>query len=163
MGRAPTRVLLAALLAALAAGCNDTGDVFDSSVPPDFRVSAASLDGSGKPRTVFAPGELVTLRLTVVNATDAYQTLTFASSQKYDFVVEDAAGTETWRWSFPLVFNPADDRMDFRPRQSVVFEEVWGQVANDGSAVPTGDYGFKAILTAETPGPMSASGPLAIR
>lgn len=161
---APSRIVLLAALAALGfAGCDDTGDVFDDAVPADFRVAATALDGFGDVATTFAPGEAVTLRLTVVNATDAYQTLTFESSQIYDFVVEDATGAEIWRWSDGLLFSPADDRIDFRPRQTVFFDEVWGQVSRDGSAVPPGVYGFTAILTAESPGMLSESGTFTIQ
>ncbi len=156
--------LPALLLVALAGGCSESGgDVFDPEVPPDFRATAITLDAAGKPADVFAPGEPVTLRLTVVNATDVYQTMTFSSAQLYDFVVLDGKDAEVWRWSFDKVFGPANDRLDFRPRQSVQFEEVWFQFAQDGSVAAAGDYTVKGTMTAETPDMPSGTHAFTIR
>jgi hypothetical protein len=55
-------------------------------------------------RTTYAAGEPITLTLGVRNPTDVAVTLRFATGQRYDFVIESAAGAELWRWSAERAF-----------------------------------------------------------
>jgi hypothetical protein len=55
-------------------------------------------------RAAYAAGEPIALTLGVKNPTDLAVTLRFATGQRYDFVIESAAGAEVWRWSAERAF-----------------------------------------------------------
>jgi hypothetical protein len=55
-------------------------------------------------RAAYAAGEPIALTLGVRNPTDLAVTLRFATGQRYDFVIESAAGAEVWRWSAERAF-----------------------------------------------------------
>lgn len=50
-------------------------------------------------RLTYAVGEPITMALKVFNSTEEEITFHFNTSQRYDFVIEDEAGNEIWRWS----------------------------------------------------------------
>jgi hypothetical protein len=49
-------------------------------------------------------GDSVSFDLAVANGAESAVVLSFATSQRYDFVVRDAAGAEVWRWSADRMF-----------------------------------------------------------
>jgi len=62
---------------------------------PDAQLTVSL--ATDKPR--YAPGEPIALTLSATNGTAQPVTLQFSSGQRYDFVIEDAAGRTFWQWS----------------------------------------------------------------
>ncbi len=86
-----------AAAAALAAACTSP-----SAVPPEARSAMPDSQltislSTDKPR--YSVGEPIAITLTATNRTGQPVTLPFSSGQRYDFVIEDAAGHTVWRWS----------------------------------------------------------------
>jgi len=84
--------------------------------------------------TVVAPGASLHVLLGARNRADTAVTLRFATSQRYDFAVLDAAGNEVWRWSAGRTFVQATGEQTVPPGWEVNYEEDF--------AAPTaaGDY-----------------------
>ena len=67
-------------------------------------------------RPAYAAGEPMPLTIAVRNPTTAAITLRFATSQRYDFVIESAGGAAVWRWSAGRSFVPRRGGADLPPR-----------------------------------------------
>jgi hypothetical protein len=78
---------------------------------------------------VHVAGDTVSFDLSVANGGDAPVTLTFATSQRYDFVVVDASGTEVWRWSADRMFTQAISESTVPPGGVVEYHERWRTAA----------------------------------
>lgn len=103
-------------------------------------------------KAAYAKGEPIRLQLALVNDEEDLVTLTFASSQIYDFWVLDAAGSEVWRWSNSRVFAAVVTYIDLMPGASAVYTEIWDQLSNDKLAVPAGAYTIHArVMIADPP------------
>ena len=97
-------------------------------------------------------GEAIQLQLSLGNDNEDPMTLTFASTQKYDFWVLDANGDEVWRWSASRVFAAVITHVDILPGATIEYSETWDQLNDDGIAVPPGSYSIHAgIVIAEAP------------
>ncbi|MEW6230637.1 MAG: BsuPI-related putative proteinase inhibitor, partial [Bacillota bacterium] len=97
-------------------------------------------------KTVFARGEPVRMTLTKTNVTTSPVTITYRSSQRFDFIVT-RAGREIWRWSAGRFFTFAIERVTLPPGQNLVFMQTWNQVTNEGVPVPPGVYTITAVNT----------------
>ncbi len=101
----------------------------------------------------YSKGEPIRLQLTLAHDEENLVTLTFGSSQIYDFWILDAAGSEVWRWSDSRVFAAVVTYIDLMPGASAVYTEMWDQLSNDKLAVPAGTYTIHArVLIADPPG-----------
>ena len=76
-------------------------------------------------RTTYAAGEPITLTLGVRNPTDLAVTLRFATGQRYDFVIESAAGADVWRWSADRVFTQAMGEQTVPPGWELDYNETF--------------------------------------
>jgi hypothetical protein len=72
-----------------------------------------------------AVGDSVHFVLQVTNVSERAVELNFRSGQSYDFVVQDEAGRELWRWSADMMFTQALRRERVEPGATLVFEESW--------------------------------------
>src|SRR5213080_1992813 len=63
-------------------GCDDGGGGSAT-----FGVTLVLKDASGQPASSFASGQTITLELSVTNLTNLPQTISFPTSQQYDFLV----------------------------------------------------------------------------
>lgn len=100
----------------------------------------------------YGQGEAIRLQLRLRNDNEDPLTLTFASSQKYDFWVLDPAGNEVWRWSASRVFLAVITHVDIMPGAKIEYAETWYQLNDDGAAVPPGAYTLHAgIVIADAP------------
>lgn len=63
--------------------------------------------------------------LVVANAGEAPMTLSFATSQRYDFRVLDETGTEVWRWSADRVFGQALSEESVPAGGVLEYHEMW--------------------------------------
>jgi len=86
-------------------------------------------------------GEEVTLRFTVVNASDEAVELTFRDSGRADFAVYTDEGEEVWRWSDGRMFMQVVQYSDLQPGQEATFTESWPNPE-------PGDYTAEATLRA---------------
>lgn len=91
-------------------------------------------------RTTYAAGEPITLTLGVRNPTDRAVTLRFATGQRYDFVIESAAGVEVWRWSANRVFTQALGEQTVPPGWELDYNETFA-----GRLAP-GAYRIRGIV-----------------
>lgn len=103
---------------------------------PGFGVSLVT----DKP--VYALGEPVHIAFEVANHRAAPVTLRFSSAQRFDMVIEDARGTEVWRWSAGRMFAAVMGQETLGPdNPSLTYEaEFAGELA-------PGRYTIKALLT----------------
>ncbi len=100
----------------------------------------------------YKQGEAIQLQLLLRNENKDPMTLTFASSQKYDFWVQDPGGNEVWRWSASRVFLAVITHVDIMPGATIEFAETWDPLNDEGTAVPPGSYTIHAgILIADAP------------
>lgn len=84
-------------------------------------------------------GDTVSFDLAVANAGDAPVTLSFATSQRYDFVVRDGSGAEVWRWSADRMFAQARSEESVAAGTVLEYAETW-------QAPGPGDYRVEARL-----------------
>ena len=100
----------------------------------------------------YGRGESILLRLCLGNEDEEPITLTFASSQIYDFWVQDSGGKEVWRWSASRVFLAVITHVAIMPGATVEYADSWVQLNNGGAAVPPGAYTIHAgIVIAGAP------------
>ena len=100
----------------------------------------------------YGQGETILLQLRLGNEDDDPVTLTFASSQIYDFWVRDSGGSEVWRWSASRVFAAVITNVAIMPGATVEYTDSWDQLNNHGAAVPAGAYTIHAgIVIAGAP------------
>ena len=93
-------------------------------------------------RDVYAPGDTVFLDLRVVNPGAAPATLRFASGQRYEFTILDAAGESVWTWSADKGFIQAlgDERIE--PGAMLTFREMFT------GGLPPGRYAVRGLVPA---------------
>jgi dipeptidyl aminopeptidase/acylaminoacyl peptidase len=93
-------------------------------------------------KEVYAVGEPIGLTLRVKNPTDVPILLRFASGQRYDFVIQSAAGEERWRWSAGRTFTQA------LGEQTV--PQAWEMDYNERfvGRLPAGRYRIRGFVTA---------------
>ena len=81
---------------------------------------------------------VVTLTLTVTNASTQPAVVSSGSGQAYDFTILDAStGAPVWRWSDGMAFTMAFITRTIPPNGSLVFTERW-KPAQKGSYVGIG-------------------------
>ncbi len=102
-------------------------------------------------KAAYAKGEPVRLQLTLVNDEEDLVTLTFASSQIYDFWILDAGGSEVWRWSSSRVFATVITHIDLLPGAAAAYSEIWDQLNGDKAAVEAGTYTVHAAVAIADP------------
>ena len=100
----------------------------------------------------YGQGETILLQLRLGNNGEDAITLTFASSQIYDFWVRDSGGSEVWRWSASRVFAAVITHVAIMPGAMVEYSDSWNQLNDGGAAVPPGTYTIHAgIVIAGAP------------
>jgi len=113
-------------------------DVTDREDRTDFGGLAMTVTAN---KAVYAVAEPIALTLRVRNSTDAPITLRFATGQRYDFVIESAAGAEVWRWSADRAFTQAQGAQIAPPGWELDYNETFG-----GRLAP-GTYRVRGLLT----------------
>lgn len=121
-------LVLGGLLAALA--CSRSGDAepaVRAAVTDSGLIATLRTD-----RPFYAPGDPVTLTLTLRNETSAGVTLEFATAQRYDFTIEDARAP-VWRWSTGQMFAQMLGEETLQAGDSVVYHERFTRELTAGS------------------------------
>lgn len=80
----------------------------------------------------------VRLVLHVTNTGEDPLELSFATSQRYEFVVEEPSGEEVWRWSEGMAFLQALSEATLAPGESWDMEAVWDPGSRSGEYVARG-------------------------
>ncbi|MCL5110730.1 MAG: BsuPI-related putative proteinase inhibitor [Chloroflexi bacterium] len=96
----------------------------------------------------YITGTKVSFKLTARNAGTTPVTLSFASGQRFDMVVQDATGREIWRWSAGRVFTQVMSSQELAPGQSLTYDATWDQKDPTGQLVSPGRYSARSWLTA---------------
>jgi len=81
----------------------------------------------------------------IQNNHELVKTLSFPSSQKYDFVISDGKGRELYRWSKHHAFTDSPGTTIINPGDKVRFTETIPLVV-DREKLPPGQYTLTAIL-----------------
>ncbi len=102
-------------------------------------------------KSSYAVGERIVIELIVFNRTAEDLIFDFRNAQKFDFIIEDAAGTRVWRWSDGRMFTQALGEEILGPgREEVVYTETYTEPLQRG--------GYKVIgALVSTNRPLSAS------
>lgn len=114
---------------------------------PTFVTDLTLRNSAGNVTDQFAPGETITLELTVRNRSDLDAVLEFASGQQFDFVVLDSGTSRVrWKWSQGKAFTQANSELLFAPDQTRTISVQWDQRGNDGQPVALGNYEARGVL-----------------
>ncbi len=88
----------------------------------------------------FAPGEPISITLTLTNCAENDVNLFYPDSQRYEFIVKDEEGAEVWRWSKDKEFTQEPGEESVKSGEVLILTEVWDQRDQDGQLVPLGLY-----------------------
>lgn len=106
----------------------------------------------------FRVSEPIPITIYVRNNSKEDGQLYFVSSQKFDIVVKDAAGTKIWRWSRGKVFTMAIEQIQVAAGKQAVFSQTWNQAGDDGTQILAGKYVIEVTCKAQqTPNPAVAN------
>ena len=96
-------------------------------------------------RSQYRAGDEVEVSVTVNNKGPGPVELTFASSQRYDFLLlED--GEEVWRWSRDKMFAMVLGHLLLEPGEGQTYTETWRL-----GGVPRGEYELVGVVTCQPP------------
>ncbi len=99
-------------------------------------------------RDTYISGQNVELSLTVTNISGLLKTITFNSSQEYDFIV-CKNGREIWKWSYGKGFLTVITNRQLQSDETLSYPIVWNKTDTEGNNVSVGDYSIYGILTAD--------------
>lgn len=102
-------------------------------------------------KSYYYPGEPVRISFFKINVSLYPITLTYPTSQRYEFMVTGYSG-EVWRWSADRVFLPVVEQVTLSPGESRAYIETWPQVDFQGRRVAPGLYRITGWNTVENPG-----------
>ena len=109
-----------------------------------FAAAGPSDPGGALRVTVSAPwapvarGAPVELTLEVTNTSDRPVTLHFNTSQRYDFLIHDAAGKEMWTWAQERMFLQVLGQEDLQPGATKTYKERFLGTLSPGTYRVTG-------------------------
>ncbi len=93
----------------------------------------------GTNKDIYFLGEPVRIWLYKINVSPLPVSLTYPSSQRFDFSVSGVTG-EVWRWSDGRAFLPVVETIVLLPGQSLFYSEIWPQITSIGRRVLPGVY-----------------------
>lgn len=114
---------------------------------PTFVADLTLRNAAGNVDDEFAPGETITLELTVRNRSDLEAVLEFTSGQQFDFAVLDSGTSRVrWKWSRGKAFTQANSELVFAPDQTRTITVQWDQRDDAGLPVAPGNYEARGVL-----------------
>ena len=123
--------VMAAMLLVVAAGCSRGANTVvvpaGAGAPPEL----------GSSMNVRVLGDTVQFELHITNSTDRPLSATFASAQRYEFVVSRANGEEVWRASAGMSFGQVVTTETLPAGESKRFEASWIARGQTGDYVAT--------------------------
>lgn len=106
---------------------------------PTFETALSLKNSADETTTTFTSGEQITFSITILNLTDADQTLVLPTTQTQDFTVS-SIDFETIFPDSGGVTSPAITTLNFTPNETKTFIEVWDQTDTNGNLVSPGEY-----------------------
>jgi hypothetical protein len=111
-------------------------------------------------KTAYKRLESAKLTLRVTNVAPVPVTITFQTSQLYEFTAHTANGSTVWNWSRGKTFTPGPVTLTLAPDEAVDFTESWSLVDNNGLPLTDGTYTVKGTFLGDytgKPGPKGGS------
>jgi hypothetical protein len=111
-------------------------------------------------KTAYKRLESARLTLRVTNVAPYAVTITFPTSQLYEFTAHTSSGTTVWTWSRGKTFTPGPVELTLGPDEAVDFTETWSLVDNNGLPLTDGTYTVKGTFLGDyfgKPGPKGGS------
>lgn len=102
---------------------------------PDVATETAGLASSLE---IGVTRDGVRMTFHVTNTTAEPVAFTFPTSQRYDFMVEDAAGERRWQWSSDRAFQQVITEDVLEAGETWTVSEVWDPAGRSGSHVGIG-------------------------
>lgn len=103
---------------------------------PDRDIDLPNTDASSQELAstlmVRVGGDTVRLVLSVLNTTADTVVLEFATGQRADFLIENPAGTEVWRWSEDRGFTQMLGTERLPPGETLRYEAAWEPAGRSG-------------------------------
>jgi len=87
----------------------------------------------------YSLGDPVRITLSMQNISFRPVTLTYPTTQRYDFIVNGVDGI-AWQWSAEKYFAQVVEQKTLWPGQGLSYTETWGQKNNQGRPVSSGYY-----------------------
>lgn len=120
----------------VAAACPKIDDEFPQAV-------VAKIEAGG---VEFQQGDLIDVKIRLLNCARSEITRTYATAQRYDLSVSGPDG-ELWRWSTGQTFAQEESEETYQSGDEVDYKFTWDQTDQDGNPVPPGEYDMLAEIT----------------
>ena len=92
-------------------------------------------------KAIYAAGESIVIELIVFNRTAENLTFDFRDSERYDFIIEDAAGNRVWRWAEGRMFMQVLGEETLGPgREEVAYTGTYAEPLQPGGYKVTGAF-----------------------
>lgn len=142
-----TNLILGALVSLLLVGCGSDG----GGGSEELEFSLEVQDKFGQVTSTFLQGEELVFLISIQNSNQDSKTLTFPTSQQYEFVLRDAQGMQVWLWSLDTeqLFLPAKTEVVIASSDSKTYEVAWNQQLPDRTYLPIGQYELVALIPGE--------------
>jgi hypothetical protein len=118
------------VLVVMMAGCAPWGAASDDPAWPSGQVASSLEVGIAASEVRFV--------LHVTNVTESPVDFTFPTSQRYDFMVDDGAGQEVWRWSADRAFTQVVTHARLEAGETWTMEAAWTTDQESGTYIATG-------------------------
>ena len=149
------------LIAVALLGASQCQKTSNNGVGPNgalFVTTLAVEDANGNVASSFTPGQQIQFVLSVRNRSTSSQTVTFNTSQQFNFAVfESGSATEVWTWSLGQVFGQTLTTLTWQPDETKTFTVTWSQVNDSNQLVSPGNYEGMAGLTCANSSTSSSS------
>lgn len=115
--------------------------------PPNFKV-----DLQIEPRDFMAASNAaLKVKMAAINQGKEKFILEFPSAQHFEFVIQNSAGKEMYRWSRDKEFAQKFSSIVVNWNEKISYEEEVFSVSNQAVRLPPGEYRTRGEITAQTP------------
>jgi len=136
--------ILVLLLSIFMVGCEDDSNDDDTDSNTTFTVYIETFDKFNQEVQIFSQGEDIAIKLSLENKSSNEITITFSTSQQYNFQVKDINGGIVWNWATGKDFDPAVSTLTIPAGKTHSEIISWNQVINvDGDLLEIGDYSLE--------------------
>lgn len=104
-----------------------------------------TLDFGEDNKVTYDPGQEIEMTFTIANCGDNAITLTYPTTQRYEFFAQDDNLNKVWSSADNKVFDQVQGQQTVGPNETVVYTETWDQKDSSGAQVPDGRYKISAF------------------